>query len=1201
MPKPRTILGLLLAALLLAAGSAWVGRDLPRWALERLLARAVSARVELGDVAELKPRRLVLRGLEVEAIAALPVVETLAIGELRVEASSLRELVAGRFEQLVLRGLDVRLVPAPFELRDEPLPFTAGELVLEPATIRLLSARGETVLSAEGILRHVGGHGDGGDADRRGAAGTLTFRSPKLELEPLLALASAAGRSQIRGLFTELTGELEIGGGATELTVRAAETELAAADLGLELPGLVAEATIAGDRSEVAVTSTAARAALGGERRVDLGAAGVRAVFTPAAGSPGALRVELFPRVSFLTAAEIAGDWDPGTRRLLRLAARLDGLRLDRFDSGHGIEGDADLELRGDGERLAYTLTVRPVRLIDASTPDRDRSWRLRTPGARLTVEGEAAFPDLAADRDQGASNLLAAFAGPLTASLEVPSASGRWGEIEVPAAALPFTARFEGRLVAGTPAAGTPAAGTPAAVHGTASLESGAAGRLTAGGVLTLGNDRDSGGEPAAEVVWRWRGARLSRLLPLLDHLGLAVEGVDALRPAGRLAAAGRLRGPLSRPGVEATVTLEDLAADGETWAVAAGTAEAQLRISGSGLRLRSLAATGELTVPPLGPIPLTLAARGTSDLDLAAGRLEEAVLETPALGRLRLQGDWRTAGGEVLAAGRVTAEELEVPAWQQALGADAGGLALGGRVAAELTAELRSAGVWQLAGPVCLAGAGFSSPFGTRVMEGLAATAVVRIDGGPGTPVTGRTRGRGGAFLLLWDAFFADFSQVKADFEVTATAQSVEAEPSLWLRGSVEVPGGPRIAATLERPRGGEPSYRLALDDGDLATTHERYLRQVLRQRFGEAELGGGVSARLRGGRAVDGTWTLGGDVRVIDLGWTSTSGEIAVAGLDLILPLDLRLPGGESATGRRRHSRLRFDRFALRGLELPPTDSGLWVEGDAVGIDEPIELAILNGKLILERLTLRRLLAPGRTLESGLALESLSLEEISRALQIFPLEGKVDGTFPRMRLSANELRIEGGGEIALFGGRIQVRDISGEEIFTRFPKLTLSADFQDIDLGRFTRRIDFGEMSGVLQGSITGCELFRGIPVRCRGYFETVHQPGVARTVDVKAINNLTILGTGAGIGFLDRGIRRFFKRYTYDRLGVDVDLDQDVLLLRGLELRGERELFLRGRLPFPIDVVNAQPGKTVSFQTMLRRLKSLEVGGATRSPR
>ena len=58
-----------------------------------------------------------------------------------------------------------------------------------------------------------------------------------------------------------------------------------------------------------------------------------------------------------------------------------------------------------------------------------------------------------------------------------------------------------------------------------------------------------------------------------------------------------------------------------------------------------------------------------------------------------------------------------------------------------------------------------------------------------------------------------------------------------------------------------------------------------------------------------------------------------------------------------------------------------------------------------------------------------------------------------------------------------------------------------------------------------------------------------------------------------------------------------LERDVLLLRGLESRGDKELFLRGRLPFRIDVVNAQPGKTVSFQAMVGRLKSLDFARAT----
>ena len=61
-----------------------------------------------------------------------------------------------------------------------------------------------------------------------------------------------------------------------------------------------------------------------------------------------------------------------------------------------------------------------------------------------------------------------------------------------------------------------------------------------------------------------------------------------------------------------------------------------------------------------------------------------------------------------------------------------------------------------------------------------------------------------------------------------------------------------------------------------------------------------------------------------------------------------------------------------------------------------------------------------------------------------------------------------------------------------------------------------------------------------------------------------------------------------------------LERDVFLLRGTESRGERELFLKGKLPFRIDVVNMQPGKTVSFRVMTDRLKDLDFSTATTEP-
>jgi len=189
------------------------------------------------------------------------------------------------------------------------------------------------------------------------------------------------------------------------------------------------------------------------------------------------------------------------------------------------------------------------------------------------------------------------------------------------------------------------------------------------------------------------------------------------------------------------------------------------------------------------------------------------------------------------------------------------------------------------------------------------------------------------------------------------------------------------------------------------------------------------------------------------------------------------------------------------------------------------------------------------------------------------------------------------DGGGEVRVFDGVVKLGAISGEDILSRYPKLVFSADFSGIDLARLTHTFDFGEMTGIVKGYLHDCELFRGVPTAFDARLETEERGGVSRTVNVKAIQNLTILGTGTRPSIFDRGIHRFFDKYTYSRIGIAMTLKDDLFTLRGLERRGDQELFVKGRLPFPINVVNAQPGAPISFQDMIERVRNLDVSAAT----
>jgi hypothetical protein len=397
------------------------------------------------------------------------------------------------------------------------------------------------------------------------------------------------------------------------------------------------------------------------------------------------------------------------------------------------------------------------------------------------------------------------------------------------------------------------------------------------------------------------------------------------------------------------------------------------------------------------------------------------------------------------------------------------------------------------------------------------------------------------------------------------------------------------------------GETALEYTLDArvDDLEKMLERYLRGPLGDAvpfFARIRGEGAVRTALRGSLS-DASRTVAGSLSIEGLSLEGTKGFAEVAGLSLALPVDLRFgpprdDGTRAISGPPLEGKLSFSRLSFGGLDIPETTTGLAIRADTVGLEEGLAVPFLGGVLGFENLTVTEILRRSRRVETAILLSHVSLAETSRAFALPPLEGEMNGYFPKVGLTGPTFTVEGGGDFSLFGGRMTLGDISGEDMLSRYPKLTFSTTFEEIDLGKVTRTFDVGEMTGIVEGYLHDCVLFGGVPTRFDAEIRTVERKGVDRTINVKALNNIAILGTGGRITAFDRGIHKFFDNYTYDSLGVHMTLVDDVFLLRGLEHRGDRELFLKGRFPLRIDVVNVEPGKTVSFSTMLERLQSIE---------
>ncbi len=787
-------------------------------------------------------------------------------------------------------------------------------------------------------------------------------------------------------------------------------------------------------------------------------------------------------------------------------------------------------------------------------------------------------------------------------------------------------TAALTGRLeltggVARAPAESAPSAMLDAVLPVTlaASLDLAAAHRPLAGSLqLNTASAGDLGvtgtvGLTAAgplDANWSWSGGDLGRLMDAFAP-DTAAAFPGGLAVTGTVAAHGRLGGNLTAPTLAAEMQVRDLVARPDN-AVAAGAPAWRLHGEHPVARWvwTSAAPTIEVDVPetpltvavdPLGQVPVTLQAAVALDLAGGGARIRHVVVDAGALGTARLEASWLSPTAP---SARLAVQVADLSGWlpfaARVLGASLRDTSATGKATLELEATRDTTG-WSFDGPLEVAAAGLSAAGGSRVMEGLQASALLRGAVGPDGSLSANLAARLGGFQVLWGTHYADFAdrQVVVNIDVN---RGWDGDATAAVR--LELPPHAALTGTLRVTAAAPPAWEGSLTIADLGGFWLHWVEvpsEGTLGRVGGLRVAGGVlRARLRG--TVAAGVTVAGELGLEGLSIASADDRLDLEQLSVRLPVDLgwTADGGVKA-GEAHRGSMGFARAAIGEGQLAATEIELAVLGDSVTVVGSLHLPVFGGEVVLENAGFAEVTRPGRHLTASVGLHHISLAGLSRALGLPPLEGDLAGRFPRVLYSNGILTVDGTGELAVFGGTVTTREITGSDLFTRYPRLTFSADWQEVDLAQVTRTFDFGTMSGIVEGRLVDCEIFRDVPVRFRGHLRSVPRKGVPQRISLKAVNNIAIVGTGSGLGFLDRGLRRFIDSYAYRAIGIEMALSEDHFLLRGLERRGDRELFVKGRFPLRLDVVNVDPGMTVSFQTMIKRLGTLDVTTVTPQPK
>jgi hypothetical protein len=1134
---------------------------LPRRVLETRLSRTLDAEVSIGVLRLRGFPQIVLEDVRVSQPAVLPWVLGADFPRLDVEVR-LGSLMRGRLDRLEVEGGVLRLqarCEEPLRLPEAMTGLEVGALSAAGLDVELRFEDRRTVARAWLDLRFTGG-------DEETWAGSWELLADEADLELVAVLLTGGGVPACGGSTVErsvvarqLVARGDLKAPSPPATRRSLLASLHAQELEIELEGrhlVVPDPWVEVDWASL--ESLRAEQIAG---RFELG---------PLGG--GNVTAQLDPESGAFTAFD-------GEARGLDLGVLLP-LALPPVAGAEGT-ATARLRLGDEGEGVVEGIAKLP-------------SLRVRTPSAGVSVAGiELALRGTVDGRARSAT--LGVDGGAQTASLDLPGGTTvESSQVRIEAAADVALAEEAPRL----------------RVDG---LSAELAARLAPWGQVEAALEAASL-DPAArlEGTWSWRGPELGVLASRL-----APEAAAGWTFAGSVAGSGRIAGSIAEPELAGRLTLDGLEVASGDLAVgfSAERAELSLRRRAGGAVELGLATSGEVLAAGLEATALTLAAGGRLDGDML--ELEHSRIELGtdgALGVLTAVG--RGTLGSALA-GTLRLEGADVSTWYRRRPADATGeprrLAPSGRIGADLSWELGAEG-WSLSGDLAFVEGALTSADGSRVIAPLAWTWQLT---GSGTTAraTAEVDGELGGFQLLWSAVFADYGDHRLPFELALEATRQEGSASAWgvvadlelalTRGStarLRLERAPSEAASPETL-----GYRLEWRADELSPVIEELLRQPLAAggRFEHLAGSGTLDLELSGAIA-ESSFTARGTLRAVDVGLRlrerGAEREVSIAGLDLELPIDLTASvdaeGEELAVeGPGMMGTIGFAALVAGGVSIPATTARLAVEGATMQLVDPVSIPVLGGVAILEDSRFHPGLGDpeaGPRLELALELDDLELGRITDTFDLFPLEGRVGGSFPHVVVTRGELRTRGSGELSFFGGQARVEEVAVTDLWSRFPRLTFSAQFEGLDLAQITRSVEFGEITGRGRGELRAVEIVGGSPVRFVGRVESERVEGVPQQVSLKAANNIVLLGTGTGGALKSTLFTTFFDRFPYVGLGVELALAHDRFQLRGLERRGDKELFLKGRWPVRLDVVNVNPGATVSFKTMMSRLENLEIG-------
>lgn len=383
--------------------------------------------------------------------------------------------------------------------------------------------------------------------------------------------------------------------------------------------------------------------------------------------------------------------------------------------------------------------------------------------------------------------------------------------------------------------------------------------------------------------------------------------------------------------------------------------------------------------------------------------------------------------------------------------------------------------------------------------------------------------------------------------------------------------------VAAATPTPT---PDWRGSLNIADLALSGPRYLQSLSAWTGLEVErFGGGLRAELAG---------HGASLHRIDLHVEQLALAAPARGL-LLEGAQGRL--GWQAEGHGASSAVDWTALSVADVAMGAGQLQLHSESGSLVLDQPLKLQPWSGALTLTAL---RFDPRAATFSLQADLDALDLAAMSRQLGWPLLEGRLQGRLPQLRYADQRLQIDGDLQMGVWGGQIVLGALQVERPFGVAPTLQADLRLQNLELSPLTRSLGFGEISGWLDGEISGLRLVDGAPVAFDARFETDPAfPGKQR-ISQRAVQDLSSVGGGLAAGLQNQALR-LFDEFSYRRIGIRCRLDNNICHMGGLDSSPAGYTVVEGS-GLPRITVNGFQ-RRVDWPVLLSRLRTASSRGVT----